>query len=77
MNRDAHSLAFALHIDADAYLKRYRTPNAVVSIVSDDGRRVRFPANILQRFVTHTGISGRFRIYFDGQGKFLRIERIE
>ena len=33
-------------------------------------------ANILQRFVTHSGIRGSFRILFDAEGKFSGIERL-
>lgn len=62
-----------LSISADEYMKNYRYPAAVVKTHSLDGRRVQFPANILQPYVTHTGISGRFRIGFDSQGKFQSI----
>ncbi len=38
-----------------------------------DGRNVRFPANILQKVLTHDGVYGRFEIEFDDQGKFVAI----
>lgn len=76
MSGKGNSVVIALHIDAQEYLKRYRLANTVVSLVSEDGRSVRFPASILQRFVTHDGVQGRFRIAFDGQGKFQHIERL-
>lgn len=44
---------------------------------SQDGRRVRFPANILRPFVTHAGIAGRFQIEFDGDNRFKTIEKID
>jgi hypothetical protein len=65
-----------LLITADEFVKRYRLPNAVVVARADDGRRVRFPASALQRFVTHSGISGRFRIGFDDKGKLVGVERV-
>lgn len=65
-----------LHISAEEYLKRYRVYGAVVATRSRDGRRVRFPARILQRFVTHGGVEGSFEISFDAEGKFSSIQRL-
>ncbi|MCR8922888.1 DUF2835 domain-containing protein [Dasania sp. GY-MA-18] len=64
-----------LAISADEYLKNYQSPGINVSATSVDGRRVHFPANILQRFVTRNGVHGRFRIRFNEQGKYQAIER--
>lgn len=64
-----------LSISADQYVRHYRAPGAVVLARSRDGRKVQFPASILQRFVTHAGISGCFDIQFDAQGRFVSIER--
>lgn len=63
-----------LLISADEFIKRYRAPNAVVIARAGDGRRVQFPANALQRFVTRSGIAGRFRISFDERGKLVGVE---
>ena len=62
-----------ISISADEFVKQYQFPNAVVSTYSRDGRSVRFPANILQRFITHSGVKGSFRIQFDNAGKFSSI----
>ncbi len=43
---------------------------------STDGRKVRFPAGVLQRVVTRDGVRGRFAILFNQQGKFEGIERV-
>lgn len=64
-----------LSISADQYVRHYHGPGAVVLARSRDGRKVQFPASILQRFVTHAGISGCFEIRFDSHGKFLSIQR--
>lgn len=50
---------------------------AVTDVVcqSRDGRRVRFPGNILRRFVTREGIRGSFRIEFDAKMRFVQIEK--
>src|SRR3569833_3268126 len=41
-----------------------------------DGRTLQFPAQVLQRFVTHAGIHGLFEIEFDEQYKFVDIRRV-
>ena len=70
------SVDIALQIGADEFATRYRVPNAVVVATAADGRRVRFPASALQRFISHSGVAGRFRIHFDDSGKLQRVERL-
>ncbi len=65
-----------LLISADEFTKRYCTPSAVVIVCASDGRRVQFPASALQRYITHAGIAGRFRIHFDERGKLGAVERL-
>ncbi|MBT8149709.1 MAG: DUF2835 domain-containing protein [Gammaproteobacteria bacterium] len=64
-----------LAISADEYLKMYRGTAKQVVATASDGRVVRFPANCLQPFVTHSGIYGRFELFVDPQHKLLRIQR--
>jgi len=64
-------------ISSDEWLKIYRGTAKTVSTISRDGRSIQFPANILQPFVTHFGISGSFEIYFDNQGKFSSIQKTD
>lgn len=65
-----------IFISADEYLKHYQVAGAIVMTKSRDGRRVQFPASILQRYVTHQGIDGSFEITFDSAGKFSGIRRL-
>ncbi len=64
----------ALSISRDEYLKLYQVGRAVVSARSTDGRRVQFPAQALRPWVGHSGIQGKFRIYFDHQNRLSKIE---
>ena len=64
-----------IRVSNEEYLKQYQQPNCMVSTVSRDGRSISFPANILKPFLMHSGISGSFCIYFDGNGKFKSISR--
>lgn len=66
-----------VHITAEEYQKYYRQPGTVVNVRARDGRRVQFPANILQPYITHEGVIGAFRIVFDDEGKFQSLEKVD
>lgn len=70
------SVIVDIRIPAEDYLRFYSGSVNQVVTTSRDGRRVRFPAEILRRFVTHNGIDGSFEILFDSQGKFVSVERL-
>jgi hypothetical protein len=67
----------SLTITADQFLKHYQGSARSVYTKTIEGKRIRFPANILQPFVTHNGISGMFAIEFGEQNKFIGIKRLE
>ena len=71
-----YEIIVRLAIDADEFVRLYSGSINQVVARADDGRTVKFPANILRPFVTHDGINGTFKIYFDQQNKFSHIERI-
>lgn len=66
-----------LNISAAEWLRIYRGEAYNVSTLARDGRRVHFPARILQRFVAHEGVRGSFAIAFDEKGKFQQISRLD
>lgn len=70
------SIEFEIRISAEEYLKRYKGVARDVFTHAKDGRSIRFPASILQPFILHDGIRGCFRIHFNAEGKFERIERV-
>ena len=72
----ANSIIIDIYISAEDYLQHYQGQVSQVSAVARDGRRVQFPSNILQPFVTHDGIRGTFAIHFDTQHKFSGIDKI-
>lgn len=73
----AQSIVVSLRISAEEYLKVYRGTGKVVVTRDVEGRRVRFPVNILQKYVTREGINGVFVIAFDQQGRFQSIKKID
>lgn len=66
----------SLSITAEEYLKHYQGSARSVYAQTVEGRSVRFPANILQPFVTHDGISGTFKIQFNSSNRFKGIKRL-
>jgi hypothetical protein len=70
------SLVVDLHIDAEEFLRHYQGSARQVSCRSRDGRTVRFPTGILQRFVRHDGIHGTFRIDIDDNHKLVSVQQI-
>lgn len=70
------SICVDLAISADDYVKFYQGAVTQVSAVATDGRRIQFPAGILQPFVSREGIYGRFLIEFNDVGKFQKIHRM-
>lgn len=73
----AQNIVVALQISAEEYLKVYRGTGKVVVTRDAAGRRVRFPVNILQKYVTREGINGVFEIAFDSQGRFQNIRKLD
>lgn len=66
----------SLVISRDEYLRYYQGSAKNVFAQETCGRKVSFPANILQPFVTHNGIAGTFAISFSESGKFVAIEKL-
>jgi hypothetical protein len=71
-----HKLRFYLNIAPPDFLKYYNGTANTISVLSDDGRRIEFPAEHLRQFVTHQGIEGNFEIEFDQQFKIRQLRRI-
>ncbi len=67
------SVTVRLGIDVRQYESYYSGYVKDVVATSVDGRTIRFPANILQPFVTHKGIHGVFELQYGGDGKLIRI----
>lgn len=70
------SLIVDLSISAEEFQRMYSGSARYVLGRARDGRTVRFPVKILQRFVQHDGVHGRFRISFDRDHKLRQIERL-
>ncbi len=67
---------FKLQITSEDYLNYYSGQAKSVSVVSDDGKRVEFPAQHLREFVTVAGITGYFELCFDEHQRFKSLLRL-
>jgi len=72
-----HRYEFQLRITADQYLDYYRGTIRHVIVECYDGKKVQFPASLLQRFVAADGIRGDFVLTCDEQHKNSQVERRE
>ena len=70
------AMRFTLRLSAEEYQRYYQGSAKAVIVTAEDGRTLRFPANALQKFITHEGISGRFEILFDESHKMAGVNRI-
>ena len=70
------TMRFRLDISAEKYQSYYQGQAKFVLVTAEDGRSLKFPASELQRFVTHSGVQGRFEICFDENFKLQQIRRI-
>ena len=75
-NLNVNCVRFQLQISAEDYLNYYSGQAKSVSTISDDGRRVEFPAEHLREFVTAEGISGYFELCFDLDNRFKDIKKL-
>jgi len=71
-----NNLIVDLEIPREKYLTLYQGYIKHVKAVARNGQTVRFPASVLQPFVTHEGIHGTFCIFFDADHKFKSMERV-
>ena len=70
------TLLMNLDIPQDRLLRYYRGAAQSVYALAEDGRRVRFPARFLRRFVTAYGVRGRFALTVGADNKLLDMRQI-
>jgi len=67
---------FSLIISRQEFLRHYQGTASAVQVMSECGRRLRFPASRLRPFLTHTGINGRFVMTIDADNRFVELKKI-
>ena len=71
-----NQITFQLQISYDEFLEYYRGSAKNVVLTMRNGKVIQFPANILQPFVEHNGIRGKFILRFDDKHKLIDIKRL-
>lgn len=71
------SMFFRLNISAQDYQAYYRGQSHVVIAQSEDGKRLQFPAMELRKFVSYTGVHGRFKITYSQDSKLLDLSKVD
>lgn len=72
----AQGISFSINLSYDKFLQVYQGHAKHVVTKAYDGRTLQFPAEILKPYLTHSGIQGRFVIYFDENNKFKSLEKL-
>lgn len=73
----ARSYRFQINISREKYLHYYAGEATSIQVHSEDGILIQFPASALKKFVTHQGISGKFRISFDENNKLINLQQFD
>ena len=72
----SRTFTFALSIDAERVRNiMYSSPVKRLSVMTREGLRLELPVAHFQKFVTHEGIQGEFRLELEGSS-FVSLERI-
>ena len=69
-------LVIQLNLTPGQVLTYYRGQTRAVQARATTGQLVQFPASALQRVVTNDGVHGLFRLEFDANHKFVRLEPV-
>ncbi len=70
------SFEFQLNLSDQKYLDYYRGSIKQVLVQCTDGVTIEFPASLLTKFVTSTGVHGRFVLTCDDEHKGSELSRL-
>ena len=68
-------IRFSINLSADTYRLYYAGHAHFIQVQGHDGRSMRFPADKLRPYLSHSGIQGEFELKFDELNKFVSIRR--
>lgn len=69
-------MTFLLQLSAEKYQHYYEGAAKAVIVQAENGQTLKFPADALQKFITHDGVKGRFEILYDENNKMVTINRL-
>ena len=65
-----------LNLSREQMILYYQGTAQQIQAISLDGQSIFFPAELMRQFVTSTGVSGKFAIYYNYTGKFETIVKL-
>jgi hypothetical protein len=68
-----HTMRFSLNISPEDYKRYYQGSAKYVQVLSEDGRTLKFPVSALHKFISHSGIQGRFEIGFNEEHRLVKL----
>ncbi|HFE39478.1 MAG TPA: DUF2835 family protein [Gammaproteobacteria bacterium] len=72
----AQAIQFSIQLNYHQFLAVYQGHAQHVIARAHDGRRLRFPADILKPYLTREGIQGTFVIQYDQNNKFQSLVKL-
>ncbi len=67
---------FSIQVSREHLLAYYGGQAQRVQVTAENHKRLDLPARILRKYVTHQGLSGRFKITLDDDNRLLSLERV-
>lgn len=67
---------FYLNLTYEDCMDYYHGYVKFIQVVEDGGKRVRFPAVHIRRFVSSLGVRGRFRLCLNPDNSFMSLEKV-
>lgn len=67
---------FYLSLTYDECMAYYKGDFEFIQVTEDCGKRIRFPAAHIRRFVSSIGVRGRFKLSLTSQNSFVSLEKI-
>ena len=67
---------FNIYLSEQETLSFYSARSKRVKVTAENGQTLSLPWEVLKPYVTKSGIRGRFAIYFNDHGKFIRLRRL-
>lgn len=69
-------IRFSLNISHKEYLHYYQGQVKWVLVTSYCGKKVKFPANLLTKHVSHSGVQGEFILHYQTTGKAIELIKV-
>ncbi|MEC6797408.1 DUF2835 domain-containing protein [Photobacterium sp. S4TG1] len=70
------SFTFTIDMSYTLFQQHYSGAASSVVVLTDTGLKLQLPAIRLRRFLTHAGITGKFRVVVTNDNKLETIERL-